>query len=147
MVICPSNRGLCCAFLLTHLTRNTVSLPTVCSTQLLFKFFILMIFPTDFGCYHLDLQGHILLPTGRTWPLVPCRQPDDPGTHCQARLYAYPSSLCCESGSLRPAHRQGTVGVQPTPNAFQDQNNGPLICSVFKYFAYMTKFSLGSHCS
>lgn len=66
MVISASHRGLCCAFLMTHLTRNTVPLPTVCSTRLLFKFFILVISPTGFGCYHLDLQGRILLPTGRT---------------------------------------------------------------------------------
>lgn len=25
-----------------------------------------MISPTGFGCYHLELQGHILLPAGRT---------------------------------------------------------------------------------
>lgn len=126
MVVCPSNWGLCCAFPLTHLTRNTVSLPTVCSTQLLFKFFILVISPTGFGCYHLELQGHILLPAGRTSALGAL--PDSLMTQehiarlCFMRILPH----CCESDSLRPAHRQGTVSVHPTPNAFQDRNNGPL---------------------
>lgn len=143
MVISASHRGLCCAFLMTHLTRSTVPLPTKCSTRLLFKFFILVISPTGFGCYHLDLQGRILLPTGRTSAFGAL--PDSLLTQehiarlCFMRLL--PHCVVCLAVSGQCTDKKQSV-CNLHQMLFWDQSNGPLLCSVFKYFAYITGFSL-----